>query len=147
MRALRVAVLAAVAACGTRPAPAPAPGPADALDGMVRWREGAVRDYTVQLTVSCMCVHRGSYLVTVQDGRMADAVSSDTRQPADERVRSLLPTVDALYQQIADAMLAGSPVRVQLDPALSYPADVVIGTPENDAGVTYTLRDLRPRGR
>jgi hypothetical protein len=30
-----------------------------------------------------------------------------------------------------------------LDPVLSYPRDVVLGTPENDAGVTYTLRDLR----
>jgi hypothetical protein len=138
--------LALLAACARPAPPAPLPGPAAALDGMVRWRERAVRDYTVSLTVSCMCIHRGDYRLTVRDGRTASALDGSSAAVSAERL-ALLPSVDALYQQIADALLSGTPVRVELDPALSFPTQAVIGTPENDAGVVYQMRDLVPTSR
>jgi hypothetical protein len=127
---------------------APDLGPAaasDPLAGLTRWRELGIQDYTVELTVSCMCRHRGTYRLTVDEGRLARALTA-SGEAADAGVASLLPTVDALYGQIADAMRSGTPTRVELDPALSYPRDVVLGTPENDAGVSYAMRDLRPTG-
>lgn len=146
MRTAAAVLLLFAAACAPRAAgPAPEPAPS-ALDGMVRWREQGIRDYTMRLTVSCMCRHRGEYQVTVQNGGFRSAVSA-AGALVDADVAVLLPTVDALYRQIADAMLAGTPVRVELDSELSYPRDVVLGTPENDAGVVYALRDLRPAGR
>jgi hypothetical protein len=147
-RHLVLALALALTACtGAAPEAAPAPAAAsDPMAGLVRWRDQGIRDYTVDLTVSCMCRHRGTYTLTVDDGRLLAAVGASGESAGDD-VAQLLPTVDGLYRQIAGAMLSGSPVRVELDPTLSYPRDVVLGTPENDAGVVYTLRDLRPATR
>ena len=146
MRAAALLLLA-LAACGpSAPQPEPSSPAPGLMDGMVRWREQGIRDYTVQLTVSCFCRHRGEYRMTVRDGGLHSAQNSGGVL-VDADVAVLLPTVDGLYRQIADAMLAGMPVRVALDPALSYPTETAIGTPENDAGVVYRMRDLRPAGR
>jgi hypothetical protein len=52
-------------------------------------------------------------------------------------------SVEALFEYALRQAERGERIRVSYDVRLGYPAILTVGTPENDAGVTYVLTNLQ----
>lgn len=99
------------------------------------------RDYSFVTSFYCFCdpsvqvpvrvtVH-GTEIVSVRE-----VTSGRGRQAAEYY------TIEALFDRAIEARGDGVPVRVTYA-AGGYPAWLTIGTPENDAGVTYSVGEVR----
>ena len=153
------AALLALAAC-VSPAPAPpatdqpAPPAADSpatptpVGGLAEakrsWEANGPASYAYTLTISCFCIHRGSYSVEVRNGNIGSVRDAASGQPSPESRVEWIVTVDRLFEVMRLANQAGTPVRATFDPRLGYPTEAEIGLLANDSGTLYKIESLRP---
>lgn len=122
-------------------APTSVPGLAEAKRA---WEANGPASYAYTLTISCFCIHRGSYAVEVRNGNLASARDAASGQPSPESRVAWILTVDRLFEAMGMASQAGTPVRATFDPRLGYPAEAEIGLLANDSGTLYKIENLRP---
>lgn len=122
-------------------APAPVPGLAEATRA---WEANGPASYAYTLTISCFCIHRGSYAVKVHDGNIASVADAASGQPSPESRVEWIVTVSRLLEVMAMSNQAGTPVRATFDPRLGYPIEAEIGRQADDSGTVYRIENLRP---
>jgi hypothetical protein len=153
------AALLTLAACASpapvppatdQPAPPAADSPATptAVAGLAEakraWEANGAASYAYTLTITCFCIHRGSYAVEVRDGSLASVRDATSGQPSPESRVEWIVTVDRLFEVMGMASQAGTPVRATFDARLGYPTEVEIGLLANDSGTLYRIENLRP---
>jgi len=157
LNALAAALLTLVACAPPAPAPATDPSVPPAADSPATstsvaglaaakraWEANGPASYAYTLTVTCFCVHRGSYAVEVRNGTIASVRDAASGQPSPESRVEWIVTVDRLFEVIHMASQAGTPVRAVFDPRLGYPTEAEIGLLANDSGTLYRIENLRP---
>jgi hypothetical protein len=128
------------------PAPAPAdqPAPSALSDARARWRASGISRYRVRVSRSCMCMGREPVDVEVHDGEITSVRVAQTGAAVPREQWEWTPSIDRMFDRIAEAEQAHAPVEVRYDPVLGYPAEAVIGTLANDAGIQYSYTALVP---
>ncbi|HYJ78624.1 MAG TPA: DUF6174 domain-containing protein [Longimicrobiaceae bacterium] len=121
--------------------PAPISGFAEAKRA---WEANGPASYAYTLTMSCLCIHRGSYAVEVRDGSLASVRDAASGQPSPESRMEWIVTVDRLLEVMEMASQLGTPVRATFDPGLGYPIEAEIGVLADDSGTLYRIENLRP---
>lgn len=138
--------LMAFAAC-TPQAPAASAPPTHADSAAVTaqqvWEIRRPSAYAYDLTIACMCLHRGEYRVEVRDGQIASVRDAAGATVAESRLEWIV-TVDRLFELMRQARQAGTPVRAVYHHGMGYPAEVEIGMLADDSGTLYTIQNLRP---
>ena len=122
-------------------APAPVPGLAEARRA---WEANGPAAYAYTLTITCFCIHRGSYAVEVRDGSLASVRDVASGEPSPESRVEWIVTVDRLLEVMDMASRAGTPVRATFDARLGYPIEAEVGLLANDSGTLYRIENLRP---
>lgn len=107
------------------------------------WEVRRPAAYAYDLTIACMCIHRGEYQVEVRDGQIT-SVRDAAGAPAPESRVEWIVTVDRLFEVMRLARQAGTPVRAVYHHGMGYPAEVEIGMLADDSGTLYTIQNLRP---
>ena len=134
-----LSALFALGGCAGLTDPDPVAG--EVAEQMRKWEAQGLDDYRFTLARTCFCTEeatqparvevRGDRVVRVTSIRTGRALSLE-----------LGVTVEAMFEQIAAAARDGTYLEAAYHPARGYPAQVVIGTLANDAGVGYSLSDL-----
>lgn len=132
--------VALVAGCASG---APAAGPTDGVGGRALWEARGPESYAYTLEISCFCIHRGSYAVEVRGGEIAAVRDATTKVPSPASRVEWIVTVDRLFEVMAQAEAAGTPVRAEFHPELGHPIEAEVGLLANDSGTLYLVRDLR----
>jgi hypothetical protein len=138
-------VLLTVAAC-TPPAP-PADAPQEGgsvAAAQATWEARRPAAYAYDLTIACMCIHRGEYRVEVRNGEITSVRDAATGAPSPESRVEWIVTVDRLFEVMRQASAAGTPVRATYHPELGYPTEAEVGMLADDSGTLYTIQNLRP---
>jgi hypothetical protein len=118
-------------------------------EARARWEALGLDHYTIELSRGCFCPVEfvGPFRVTVADGRVESveyARSDMTGKPPAEAVR-LMPSVESLFAEIAEANLTGAAeVRVTYDPETGVPTDIYIDQIAEavDEEISYEVRLL-----
>lgn len=125
--------------------PEPVAGiPGDVARQRQVWNGQGLDDYRFAYARTCFCLNRGTVQITVRDGRVVDVLRIDGGDPVPPESWAEYPTVDALFDRIAQARAAGEFTEVTFHPTLGYPVEATIGTLANDAGTRHTLSGLEP---
>jgi hypothetical protein len=128
-------------------------GPADLeqLDqAWARWEAQGYNTYSYEVVQSCFCArpvagHR--IVVVVRDGAVISASLADTGELLPPSTWHLIPTVDALFLTVSDAIHDGADdLEVRYDAGLGYPRLIAIDWLEDavDDEVTISADGLRP---
>lgn len=157
--ALAATLLTLAACASSTPAPPPATEQPDApaaespaapatvlglAEARRAWEANGPDAYAYTLTISCMCIHRGSYAVEARDGNVVSVRDPATGQPSPESRVEWIVTVDRLLDVMQMASGAGTPVRATFDPRLGYPIEAEVGLLADDSGTLYRIENLRP---
>ena len=141
--------LALAAACssndegGAGVDPRPVEGvPGSTAPNRAVWEAQDIDDYRFAYSRVCFCVPRGTVQVTVRGGRIADVREVEGNRPVPRQHWAEYPTVDALFDQIAEAQSRNEHTAVKFHPTLGYPVEAEIGTLANDAGTRHVLSGL-----
>jgi hypothetical protein len=138
--------LSTFAAC-TPQAPAasapPTPVNSAAATAQRVWEVRRPAAYAYDLTIACMCIHRGEYAVEVRDRHITSVRDRATGAPSPESRVEWIVTVDRLFELMRQASQAGTPVRATYHHGMGYPAEVEIGMLADDSGTLYTIQNLR----
>jgi hypothetical protein len=107
-----------------------------------RWEALGLRDYDYDFAASCFCLpaYTQPAVVHVRGGRVA-SVTPNGPHPAAPLEH--YPTIDELFARAIAALEAGQPVEGEFDRDFGYPTSLTIGTLANDAGVAYTIAEVR----
>jgi len=134
-----LSALLALGGCAVLTDPDPVAG--EVAEQMRKWEAQGLDDYRFTLARSCFCGEeatqparvevRGDRVVKVTNIRTGRALSLE-----------LGVTVEEMFERIAAAARDGTYLEAAYHPERAYPAQVVIGTLANDAGVGYSLYDL-----
>jgi hypothetical protein len=92
-----------------------------------RWARAAIEDYDLVMSRICFCIPVGPVLVSVRGGeRVATSVVVDDAEgPLAPNLVPFYPTVDELFDVVADALEAGVyELRVTYHPNVGYPTEV-----------------------
>lgn len=118
------------------------PSAGELQDAQRRWRAAGLRDYDMDLAITCFCTPEFTRPVTVhvRDGVAARVTP---REPGAVRPAAEYPTVDTLLVRAVAEQSGGGHVRGTFDAERGYPTFVEIGTLANDAGIGYTITGLR----
>jgi hypothetical protein len=141
LHSLIAASLAVVAACGDPVGP----GRSDLRINREKWLQHGYRDYSVTMGKFCFCADIGPFDVRVLGDSVVAAVRTSDGAPTLEI--KYLPTVNKLFDFIQKAIDDNTKtISVTYDAELGFPREVVydLAGQAYDAGVTYTLRDLKP---
>ena len=122
----------------------PASANSDGAAAQRRWEARRPAAYTYDLTISCLCIHRGHYAVEVRDGELTSVRDATTRIPSPESRVAWVLTPDRLFEAMAQAAQLGTPVRAVYHPELGYPVEAEIGLLADDSGTLYRIENLRP---
>jgi hypothetical protein len=125
------------------------PQPVEGVAGDVSQQRGVwdaqdLDDYRFAYSRVCFCVQRGTVQVTVRDGRITDVRQVESGQPVPREAWGEFPTVDALFERIAEAQSRNEYTALKFHPTRGYPVEAEIGTLANDAGVRHMLSGLTP---
>ena len=142
---LLVAALAAAAAARAARLTGPEE---DVRDARRRWRATRPAAYEYTLERSCFCLAEVVRpTVIVVRGDAVESLRYATGEPVDPRLASVFPTIDGLFDQLAD-VAAREPqiMRATYDRARGYPLRVEIDVSEQvaDDEITYVVRSFRP---
>jgi hypothetical protein len=137
--------LSTLTACAP-PAPAAGAPPAagNASAAQQTWEARRPAAYAYDMTIACMCIHRGEYAVEVRNDEITSVRDRTTGAPSPESRVSWILTVDRLFEAMRQASSIGTPVRAVYHPQLGYPTEVEIGMLADDSGTLYTIQNLRP---
>jgi hypothetical protein len=116
----------------------------DAAQQRALWDAQDVDDYRFAYHRVCFCMQRGTVQVTVRDGRVTDVRQVGSGWPVPRDAWGEFLTVDALFQEIAEAQARGEYTAATYHPTLGYPVEADVGTLANDAGVRHILSGLKP---
>jgi hypothetical protein len=151
LRPLALVLALAAAACSSNDDvdvivdPRPVAGVAgDVAQQRQLWERQGIDDYRVAYSRVCFCLQRGTVQLTVRDGRITDVRQVESGQPVPGEAVGEYPTVERLFDAIADAQARGDYTAVTYHPTLGYPVEAEIGTLANDAGTRHTLSGLVP---
>jgi hypothetical protein len=144
---LAAALLLFLPACvpaATGPVDGPAGEPQSLQEARALWASAGGDDYAYTISRSCFCPPEstGPFEVTVRDGRIARATRAGSAVDAGQLA---LPTVEELFDQIAEAQRTGAAeVRVSYDDRLGYPAEIWIDVDRMmaDEEVGYTVSEV-----
>jgi hypothetical protein len=119
----------------------PDPVAGEVAEQMRKWEAQGLDDYRFTLARTCFCTEEATQpaRVEVRDDRVVKVTSIRTGRALS---LELGVTVEAMFEQIAAAARDGTYLEAAYHPERGYPAQVVIGTLANDAGVGYSLSDL-----
>lgn len=108
-----------------------------------KWEAQGLDDYRFTLARNCFCAEDATQpaRVEVRGDRVVSVTSLRTGR---ELSAELGVTVEEMFDRIAQADRDGTYLEAAYHPERGYPAQVVIGTLANDAGVGYSLSDLDP---
>ena len=118
------------------------PSEAQLLLAKARWAGARnARDYTFVTAYYCFCDASVQVAVRVsvhgaEVTSVREVTSGRSRQPAEYY------TIEGLFDRAIEARGRDVPVRVAYTTE-GYPASLTIGTPENDAGVSYQVREVQ----
>lgn len=108
------------------------------------WLNGGSQNYRVEEQVYCFCgfVEPNPAVVEVRAGQITRAWNRRTGDEFSPETNEK-QSVEALFEYALRQAERGERIRVSYDVRLGYPAILTVGTPENDAGVTYVLANLQ----
>ncbi len=134
-------LLLSLGACRESTGPEPVAGELSTYRDL--WRAQEIDDYQFTYARSCFCTPEDQepVRITVRDDRVVSVVSLKT---GEKRGTLSYPTVERLFDRLAEAMQSGTYAEAKYHPRLGYPVQAVVGTLANDAGVAHSLRELRP---
>lgn len=135
--------LLALGGCAVAAVPGVEPGSGGVSAQRGKWEAQRLDDYRFTVARTCRCTDeaRQPAVVEVRGDRVVKVTSVGTGRELDP---GLGFTVDELFDRIAAAERSGSAPAVQYHPRRGYPTRATVGTPENDAGVEYSLSSLEP---
>jgi hypothetical protein len=137
--------LSTAAACAPPPNDAPRdPAGGTAAAAQATWEARRPAAYAYDMTIACMCIHRGEYRVEVRNGEITSVRDTATGTPSPGARVEWIVTVDRLFEVMRQASSAGTPVRAMYHPELGYPTEAEIGLLADDSGTLYTIQNLRP---
>jgi hypothetical protein len=137
--------VSALVACTPPAPPTDAPQAGDSVAAAQQtWEARGPAAYAYNLTIACMCIHRGEYAVEVRNGEITSVRDAATGAPSPESRVEWIVTVDRLFEAMQQASLAGTPVRALYHPELGYPTEAEIGMLADDSGTLYRIDRLRP---
>lgn len=119
--------------------------PGDFAAAQQRWEAAALTDYRFDFEQQCFCVREQVQPVTIEvrDGRIVRVVSRETGEELTAVEGLQWRTIPDLFRVISDARQDEvTPLTVQYDPELGYPAHIEAGSLAADAGVIYTVSNL-----
>lgn len=121
----------------------PDPVSGEVAEQMRKWEAQGLDDYRFTLARTCFCTEEATQpaRVEVRDDRVVKVTSIRTGR---ELSLELGVTVEEMFERIAAAARDGTYLEAAYHPERGYPAQVVIGTLANDAGVGYSLSSLEP---
>ena len=107
------------------------------------WLARGIKDYRVQLRISCFCAGDlvRPKLVEVRNGVVSKVWDLETGRPIASV--SGIPTITALFDAAIAERSRGGNVSVTYDKAFGIPVRLEVGTIANDAGVLYFLSELK----
>jgi hypothetical protein len=118
------------------------PSESQLLLARARWTaERNGRDYTFVTAFACFCGANVGVAVRVTV-HGTEVVSVREVTSGRSRLATEYYSIEALFDRAIAARASDVPVRVTYASG-GYPAQMTIGTPENDAGVTYHVEDVR----
>ena len=132
----------ALAACDF-PTDSSTPVPGDPLVQRQVWERQGIDDYRFTFGRECFCVPLPLVRVEVRNGRIVDVREAESGRLVEQDRWQGIPTVDQMFDYIVQAQAQNEYNEVSYHPTLGYPMRAVIGTLANDAGVAYSLGDLR----
>lgn len=132
----------ALGACDL-PTDSSTPVPGDPLVQRQVWERQGIDDYRFTFGRDCFCTPLPLVRVEVRNGEIVDVREAESGRLVEQARWDEIPTVDALFDRIVQAQAQDEYNEVSYHPALGYPMRAVIGTLANDAGVAYSLGDLR----
>lgn len=123
-------------------------GPEDELqDNLDRWTELAPTSYTYAVSRLCFCGAEaiGPVRITVEDGTVTERVYVETGDPVSGTFAELFPTVDGLFEVLADAYERdAAQIDVTYDPETGVPLDFWIDYQVNIADEELGFRVTEP---
>jgi hypothetical protein len=108
-----------------------------------RWEAQNLDDYRFNLSRTCFCVPLGAVVVEVRDDRVVAVKDARTGNPVTGPEAQGIPTIDQLFDYIAEAADEGTYLDVRYHSTLGYPTEAEIGTLANDAGVRYSVGSVQ----
>jgi uncharacterized protein DUF6174 len=113
-----------------------------------RWESAGITSYTVESRIRCFCPgHLAVWTrLSIRDNRVIDTQPLEELPPGSFATPFGWSTVTDLFDQIEqlnqDEYIKS--VKVQYDPALGYPQQIVVTCQSNviDCGVTYEMRSV-----
>ncbi|HEU0300565.1 MAG TPA: DUF6174 domain-containing protein [Longimicrobium sp.] len=142
IRCILLLAALALSACGL-PTDSATPVPGDPRVQRQVWERQGIDDYRFSFGRTCFCTELPALRVEVRNGRISDVRELESGRLVARERWDEIPTVDALFDRIDQAQAQGEYNEASYHPTLGYPMRAVIGTLANDAGVSYTLDDLR----
>jgi Family of unknown function (DUF6174) len=142
IRRILLLTLALAAACDPSRALTPIPG--DVSVQRQVWDRQEIDDYRFSFARYCHCSPLELVRVEVRDGEIVEVREADSGRRLPQEAWVGTPTVDELFDRIAQAQATGEHNQASYHPTLGYPMAAVIGQLALDAGVAYRLHDLRP---
>ncbi|HEY0016985.1 MAG TPA: DUF6174 domain-containing protein [Longimicrobium sp.] len=146
LRSIRLIAAALVLAACDMPTESQNPTPVPGEPSVQRqvWERQDIDDYRYVYGRACFCVDLPLVSVRVRDGQVVDVRVASTGRPLDRDRWDEIPTVDQVFDFIAQAEARDEAADVKYHPTLGYPMRVMLGTLANDAGVNYYLDGLQP---
>ncbi len=132
----------ALAACAL-PTDSSTPVPGIPLVQRQVWERQGIDDYRFTFARDCFCTPLPLVRVEVRNGQIFDVREVESGRLVEQERWDEIPTVDALFDRIENAQAEDDFLEVRYHPTLGYPMHATIGTLANDAGVAYSLGDLR----
>lgn len=108
------------------------------------WERQDIDDYRYVFGRTCFCEELPLVSVRVRDGQVVDVRVASTGRPLDRDRWDEIPTVDQVFDFIAQAEARDEAADVKYHPTLGYPMRVMLGDLAVDAGVNYYLDGLDP---
>lgn len=108
------------------------------------WAEQGLRRYQFAFRKDCFCVREAVEPVTIEvrDGVVTAVRSRNTGAAMPKNDALQWPTIEQLFREIREARNAGQMVRVEYHRS-GYPVSIEIGSLAADAGVRYTVGNVR----
>jgi hypothetical protein len=146
LRSIRLAAAALVLAACDMPTESQSPTPIPGEPSVQRqvWEQQDIDDYRYVYARGCFCVELPLVNVRVRDGQVVDVRVASTGRLLDRDRWDEIPTVDDVFDLIAQAEARDEATDVKYHPTLGYPMRVMLGTLANDSGVNYYLDGLDP---
>jgi hypothetical protein len=138
-----IALALVLAACDT-PTGTTAPVPGEPSVQRQLWEQQGIDDYRFVFGRTCFCEELPLVRVYVRDGQVAAVREVQTGRALPREHWIGVPTVEDVFDSIAQAQANGEPAEAEFHPTLGYPMRATLGTLANDAGVAYFLDRLEP---